>query len=136
MKTCMTCEQPQETPHGLFCPRCATIQDAYVVTTCRVLPGDLRDFAELLRGGSVNDLKRREGAWVLLRVINILERLSLARKLDPDSIRVSLATRLLRQVAYHAKVEEYDREHGEGACRRGFHKLVGESMATVTTTPH
>jgi hypothetical protein len=118
--TCISCNN-DEAARGMDCVRCATVNLLGAMVFGKWLPDEYADLCTTLRSASVRELRaQRKGAAFLQNLLGTLQRLCAIRRLDEDMMRLSLAKKIDRQLAYMVKVAEWDTERGAGDYMRSF----------------
>jgi hypothetical protein len=131
MKTCMNC-QNAETNRGYDCPRCDTLLTLACMVNSKWTPDELSDLSKTLRSASIWELrKERSGAILLQNLLGVCQRLCMVRKLDPDAMRLSLASRIDKQLVHLQKVAEYDAQNGAGAYAADLNRAIAEAGADL-----
>ena len=133
MRTCLNC-QNAETEHGLDCPRCGTLLTLSCMVNSKWAPDELADLATTLRSANIWQLrKERHGAILLQNLLGTCQRLCQVRKLDADSMRLSLASRIDKQLAHLSRVAEFDHQNGENSYRADLTRAISEAIEGMNT---
>ena len=129
MKTCLNC-QNAERIRGLDCPRCDTLLTLACIVNSKWAPAELLDLSKTLRSTNIFELrKQRQGAVMLQHLLLTCQRLCVVRGLDADAMKLSLASRIDKQLAHLARVAEFDRENGEGAYTADLNRAMTEAFS-------
>jgi len=94
-KKCGTCLNLPAT-RGNECPRCHAVLCLLAYVQCHWNPDELADLAAALRDGSITELRKRTGARYLQILLTFVQKLT-PKDMEPDSIRVTLATAIMRR---------------------------------------
>jgi hypothetical protein len=97
-KKCGTCLNLTAT-RGNECPRCHAVLCLLAYVYCHWNPEELADLATALREGTIAELRKRTGARYLQILLTFIQKLT-PKDMSPDSIRVTLATAIIRRAKW------------------------------------